>query len=217
MEEVVLKAQKREVIGKQVKALRRAGLLPAVIYGHGFDSIPVSLDFHEASLILPGITSSQFVAVEVDGKQHTTLVRERQRDPVTGYLIHVDFQEISMTETLRTAVGFELHGEAPAVASHGGIQVTGVDELMVECLPADLPERIIIDLSSLHEIGDAIYVRDVEAPPNVKILTDPEEMIVLITAPSADLVEEEELEEELELEGEEPEVIEKGKKEEEDY
>lgn len=118
-----------------------------------------------------------------------------------------------MTESLRTAVGLDLQGEAPAVANYGGISVTGVEELMVECLPADLPERIIIDLSSLKRIGDAIYVRDVQAPPNVEILADPEEMIILITAPAAEPVEEEELVEELELEGEEPEVIERGKRE----
>ena len=213
MEVLVLKAQNRAVIGRKVKALRREGLLPAVIYGRGIDSIPVTLVYHDASQLLRGITSSQFLVIDVDGETHTTLVRDRQRDPVTGRLIHIDFQEISMTESLRTAVGLDLQGEAPAVANYGGISVTGVEELMVECLPADLPERIIIDLSSLKQIGDAIYVRDVQAPPNVEILADPEEMIILITAPAAEPVEEEELVEELELEGEEPEVIERGKRE----
>ncbi len=214
--EVVLKAKAREVIGKQVRAMRREGLLPAVIYGRGIGSIPIALNYHEASLILPGVTSSQFIIIDVDGEPHTTLVRERQHHPVSGSLLHVDFQEISMTETLRTAVGLDLQGEAPAVASYGGIPVTGVDELMVECLPTDLPERIEVDLSSLEEIGDAIYVRDIQAPPNVKILADPEDMIVLITAPEAAPLEEEEAEE-VEVEAEEPEVIEKGKKEDEDY
>jgi large subunit ribosomal protein L25 len=212
--EVVLKAKAREVIGKQVKALRRGGALPAVIYGRGIESIPIALDYHEASLVLPGVTSSQFIIIDVEGNPHTTLVRERQRHPVTGNLLHVDFQEISMTETLRTAVGLDLKGEAPAIASYGGILVTGVEELMVECLPTDLPERLEVDLSSLEEIGDAIYVGDIQAPPRVKILADPEDMIALITAPEAEPLEEEEEVEEIEIEGEEPEVIERGKREE---
>jgi large subunit ribosomal protein L25 len=217
MEEVVLKAEARSIIGKKVKVLRREGYLPAVIYGRDVEPIPICLNYHEASQILPGVTSSQFIVVDVDGEPHTTLVRERQRDPVTWRLLHVDFQELSMTEKLRTAVSLVLNGEAPAVANFGGIIVTGQESLMVECLPTDLPERIEVDLSVLEEIGDAIYVRDIQVPDKVEVLTDQEEMIALITAPSA--VEEEEEEEELEeIEGEveEPEVIEKGKKEEED-
>jgi large subunit ribosomal protein L25 len=217
MEVVVINAVNREVVGKKVKALRREGLLPAVIYGHGLKSIPISINAHEANLILPHVSSSQLLNVDVDGERHTTLVRDRQRDPVTGTMIHIDFQEISMTETLRTAVGLDLHGEAPAISSYGGIPVTGLEELMVECLPTDLPERIIVDISSLAEIGDAIYVSDIQAPPNVEILSDPEEMIVLITAPSAEPVEEEEEAELFEEEAEEPEVIDKGKKEEGDF
>ena len=140
-EEVVLKAEARNVIGKKVKALRREGLLPAVIYGRDVESIPITLNYHQARQFLSGVTSSQFIVIEVDGEPHTTLVRERQRDPVTWQLIHVDFQELSMTETLRTAVSLVLQGEAPAISSYGGILVTGQDSLMVECLPADLPER----------------------------------------------------------------------------
>ena len=217
MDNIVLKATSRNVIGKKVKVLRREGLLPAVIYGRDVETIPISLDYHEASQILPGVTSSQFIVIDVEGETHTTLVRERQRDPVTWSLIHVDFQELSMTEKLRTAVSLVLTGEAPAISSYGGVLVTGQDSLMVECLPSDLPERIEVDLSALEEIGDAIYVGDIAAPNNVEILTDLEEMIALITAPAAvEEVEEEEEIEELEAEAEEPEVIEKGKKEEEE-
>jgi large subunit ribosomal protein L25 len=211
MEKVVLKADARQVIGKQVKALRREGLLPAVIYGRGIEPMPISLGLHEASRVLPGVSSSQLIEVEVDGKPHTTLVRERQRHPITGALLHIDFQEVSMTETLRTVVSFHLHGEAPAVTRYGGILVSGLEELLVECLPGDLPEHIEVDISSLQEIGDAIHVRDIQAPAGVEILSDPEDMIVLITAPSA--AEEEEV---VAAEAE-PEVIEKGKKEEENY
>ena len=101
MEEVVLEAKRREVIGKQVKALRREGLLPAIIYGRHIEPIPVSLDAHSATRALHGVSSSQFVVVSVDGKPHTVLVRERQRHPVSEDLLHVDFLEVSMPEKLR--------------------------------------------------------------------------------------------------------------------
>ena len=105
MAEVVFQAKSRQVTGKQVRALRREGRLPAVIYGHNIDSIPISLDFHEASYVLPSVSSSHVIQIVVDGKkQHAALVRERQRHPVTGALLHIDFQAVSMTEKLHTMV-----------------------------------------------------------------------------------------------------------------
>ena len=101
MKDVVFKAQPRKVIGKQVKALRRAGRLPGVIYGRSTSPILITLDMHETSRILPTITSSQLVVVEVDGQAHTTILREKQRQPVTGSFLHIDFLEVSLTEKLR--------------------------------------------------------------------------------------------------------------------
>lgn len=211
MEEIVLNAERRTLIGKQVKALRREGKLPAVIYGHHLQALPITLDARETNRVLTGVTSSQLLSINVQGELHTALVREKQRHPVRGDLMHVDFLAVSMTEKLRTMVVIQLEGEAPAVKEKDGLLVTGVEELEVECLPADLPERIIVDISSLNDIGDTIFVRDVRLPPAVEVLTDPDEMVVLVTAP---VTEEEEM---VEVEeGAEPEVIEKGKKEEEE-
>lgn len=212
MEEKVLSAEVRNVLGKQVKALRREGGLPAVLYGHNFDPVSITLNAKEASRILAGVTSSQLLTLEIGGKKHSALVREKQRHPVRGNLIHIDFLAVSMTEKLRAMVVIDTTGEAPAVQDFDGLVVSGVEQVEVECLPGDLPERITVDLSSLKEIGDAIYVRDVKLSSAVEILTDPDEMIVLVTAPS---VEEEEEGVEEEVEEAEPEVIEKGKKEEE--
>ena len=214
MEKVVIQAEKRSVTGKQVKALRREGKLPAVIYGHNMDPVSIVLDTRSASRILAKATLSSIITIELDGQQYPTLVRERQLDFIRNSLIHVDFMAVSMTEKLTANVGIHIEGEAPAVKDFGAILVTGLTELEVECLPTDLPERFIVDVSSLTEVGSGIYVSDVAAPENVEILTDPEEMIVVATAAAAEEVEEEEgLEGE---EGEEPEVIEKGKKDEED-
>jgi len=217
MEEVVVKAKRREVVGKQVKALRRQGWLPAIIYGYGIDPLPISLDFREANRVLPGVSSSRLIVVDVDGKKHTSLVRERQRHPVTGDMIHLDFQEVSMTEKLRTMVSLELIGEAPAIENFGGILVSGQEHIEIECLPGDLPNLIEVDISGLQEIGDSLYVRDLVIPKDVEVLTDRDELVVVITAPAAEPEEEEEEEEEIEGYGvEEPEVIEHGKREEEE-
>lgn len=213
MEKVALKAQPRQVIGKQVRALRREGLLPAVIYGHHIAPIAVSLNFHDASLTLPKVSSSQLVVLDVDGKQHTALVRERQRHPVTGDLLHVDFQAVSLTEKLRVNVGLQFTGEAPAVKMYDGILVTSLESVEVECLPGDLPSHLEVDLSGLEEIGDIVYVKDIPLPPKVQVLDDPDEVVAVITAPISEAA----LAEAEEVAAAEPEVIEKGKKEEEDF
>ena len=212
MEQTVLKAKPRTVTGKQVRRLRREGLLPAVIYGRHITPLSISLNAHDTSRILPGLSRSSLVVVDVDGERHTTLVRDRQRHPVSGSLVHIDFNAISMTETLRTTVAVVLHGEAPAIKNFDGILVGGSEKVEVECFPADLPENIVIDLSVLEKIGDAIYVRDILPPPRVTILTNGDEMVALITAPEA---EPEPEEVEVVAAVGEPEVIEKGKKEEE--
>ncbi len=209
MENIVIEAVKREVIGKKVKALRREGKLPAIVYGHQFSPMPILLDYRQASRSLSGVSSSQLVELNVDGQKIPVLVRERQHHPISGNLLHVDFLAVSMTEVLRAFVPIELEGEAPAVKELGGVLVTGLEEIEVECLPKDLPEKIIVDLSKLEKIGDGIYVKDLLMPAGVEVLSDSEEMVVLITAPEG-----EEVEAEI-AEGFEPEVIEKGKKEEE--
>ena len=214
MEKALIQAEKRTVTGKQVKALRRAGKLPAVIYGYGIDPISIVLDAHSASRILARASSSTLVTIELAGKQYPTLVREKQLDFIRNSLIHVDFLAVSMTEKITANVGVHIEGEAPAVKEFGAILVTNLTELEVECLASDLPERFVVDVSGLAEIGDGVYVRDLEIPANVEILTDPDEMIIVATAQAAEEIEEEA--EEL-LEGEEeleePEVIGKGKEE----
>jgi large subunit ribosomal protein L25 len=213
MEEIVLPAELRTVIGKQTRALRRTGRLPGVLYGGHIEPTPISLDMKSASFILQTITSSQFIIIDLGKEKHSVLVRERQRHPVRGELIHVDFQVISMTERLRTHVRITLEGDAPVVKTGDGVLVTGIEVIEVECLPKYLPERIMVDLSVLKEVGDAIHVSDLNLGNDIDILTDEEEMLVLVTAPTVEPPTEEELE--AALEGE-PEVIERGKHEEEE-
>jgi large subunit ribosomal protein L25 len=213
MEKVIVQAEKRSVIGKQVKALRREGKLPAVIYGYGIDPISIVLDQREASKTMAKASSSTLVTIELEGKQYPTLVREKQLDFIRNSLIHVDFLAVSMTEKLTASVRVHVVGDAPAIEAFDAVLVTGLSELEVECLATDLPESFTVDVSGLAEIGDGIYVKDIAVPENVEILTDVEEMLVLATAPAAEEVEE--VDELLEgEEGEGPEVIEQGKQEE---
>jgi len=213
MEEVILKANRRNVIGKQVSAIRRAGQLPAVIYGYNIDPISIEFDLHDASKSLTGLAPSALVTVDVEGTPHTALVREKQRNKITGILLHVDFLAISMKEKLRSQVYIEIVGLSPAIKDFNGVLVTGNDEVEVECLPQDLPERIVVDISILQKIGDGVYIRDLRISEGVKILDDPDTMVALITAQAAEEVEVAVVAE-VPLTGE-PEIIEHGKKEEE--
>ena len=205
MEKVVLQATKREALGRKVGALRRAGKLPAVLYGHGVKSTPIMLDAHEATLRLSHLTSSSLVMVDLDGTEYPALVREKQRDYLKNRLLHLDFQVISMTEKVTTKVGIELTGTAPAVKAFNAVIVTVLHELEVECMPQDLPERVVIDISGLAEVGAGIHVRDVVISDQVKILDDPAEMIVVATATREEkVVEEAPAEEEAASEESEP-------------
>jgi large subunit ribosomal protein L25 len=213
MEEINFNAEERAVIGKKVKALRRQGVLPAVLYGPGISAFPISFVMKDVSRELSRLSSSSLVGINVGGNKYPALVREKQRDVLTGELIHLDFQVVSLTETVRAEVNIQLEGESPAVMTENAILVFGLETLDVEGLPQDLPRNITVDVSGLAELGDAIYVRDLAPPPNVTVMNDPEEMVVLVSYQGI-IEEEEEIEEELLEEGEEPEVIEKGRREE---
>jgi len=215
MDEVVIQANRREVLGKKVGALRREGKLPAVVYGSKIESIPITLDMRYASQTLEKLSPSALVVVDVDGEQHYTLVRDKQRNPVRRSIIHVDFQAVSLTETVRADLNINLIGEAPAIETYLGIVVPSLEQLSIESLPKDLPDKIDVDISGLMEIGDSILVGDLVVPDGVEILSDPEDVVVVVIAQAAEEVEEVEEEEELE-EGAEPEVLEGGKREDEE-
>ncbi|HEX9841063.1 MAG TPA: 50S ribosomal protein L25, partial [Anaerolineales bacterium] len=179
MEKVVIKATKRDVIGKQVKAMRRAGKLPAVIYGRRTEPISISLDAHSASLVLGKLTSSSLVTIDVDGTEYPTLVREKQRDYIKDRLLHVDFLAVSLDEQIRASVRLNFIGVSLAVKDFNAVLVHNVESLEVECLPTDLPVQIEVDISSLARPGDSIRVKDVPVSDKVRILADPETMVAV--------------------------------------
>lgn len=211
MEKIVIQATRRTVTGKKVGALRRAGKLPGVLYGHQTESTPILMELRDASRVLAHASSSQLITVNLDGKEFATLVREKQRDFIKGTLLHVDFQVVSLTEKIRTTVGIELSGTSPAVKDYNGVVVQELDEVEVEALPQDLPEKIVVDISGLTKIGDSVFVRDLNIPTGIEILNEPDEVVVIVTGAAPEISEEEMAEEIAE-----PEVIERGKKEEEE-
>jgi len=218
MEKVVLKATKRDVVGKQVRAMRRAGQLPAVIYGRHNEPIIITLDAHTAALTLGKLTSSSLVTIDVDGTEYASLVREKQRDYIKNRLLHVDFLAVSLDEKLRATVSIHFIGLSLAVKDYSAVLIHNLEELEVEALPGDLPERIDVDISVLSRIGDGIRVRDVIVPDTIRVLDNPDTMVVVATAPK---VEEEEVavagvETVASAEGEPELSVDRGKKEDEE-
>ena len=204
---------RRQVTGKKVHQLRREGKLPAVLYGHNIQSTPITLDAKEAATVLAALSSSSLVTIDLEGEKHSALVRDKDRNFIKGYLLHVDFQVVSLTEKIKANVSIEQTGISPAVKDYSGVVVTELFTVEVESLPSDLPEKIVIDLSNLKRIGDSIYVKDLEIPANVQVLQDPDEVVVLIAPGAAEEITETEAVVDL---GKEPEIIAKVRKEEAD-
>ena len=218
MEKVVLKASKRDVAGKQVKALRREGKLPAVIYGRHTEPVNIFLDAHSASLALGKLTSSSLVTIEVDGTGYPALVREKQRDFIKNRLLHVDFLAVSLTEKLRAEVALHFVGVSRAVKDFNAVFVHNMEQFNVECLPADLPERIDVDISALDRVGDVIRVKDVVLSDKIRVLDHADTVVCVASAPKVEeVVTVPGAEGEVAAAEEEPEIsVERGKKEEEE-
>jgi len=211
--EVILHAKKREVTGSKVKALRRSGILPAVMYGAGIESVPLELDQHETAKTLAHVGASTLISLKVGNAPHHVLLREVQRDYIRGDILHIDFLKVSMDVAIRTEVPLELVGESLAVKEIGGLLVSGLNEIEVEALPGNLPDRIEVDISSLVNMDDVITVADLVIGEGIEVLTGKDEVIASVVYQEVEEIEEEE-EELVEVEME-PELVERGKREEE--
>lgn len=203
MEKYILEAKERDIIGKKVKALRREGLLPAVMYGSDVESMPITLNTKEVRQTLSVIGANTLITLKIGKKEYLTLVRDVQREVIMRDLLHIDFQAVSLEERITTSVPIVVEGEAPAIKELNALLVSSLDELQIEALAKDLPDIISVDVSELVEIGDNIRVKDLKIPGDVKILDDPEETVIVVAAPTLmeiepEVEEDEELLEELE-------------------
>jgi len=205
MDQITLEAEQRTVLGKKVKALRRKGKLPAVIYGKGVDPLPITLNARDVRITLAEIGANTLITIKIDGEDHLALVRDLQREVISRGLLHVDFQAVSLEESISTTVPVAVEGEAPAVSEYNALLVTELEELEIEAKAKDLPDRIAVDVTGLTEIGDNILIRDLVISGDVKILNDPDEIVIVVAAPTVLEIEIEE-EEEAELLEELPEA-----------
>ncbi len=187
---IQIKAQKRNVIGKQVKGLRREGKVPAVVYGAGLEPTAIELQAREAEKALARVSGATLLDLELEGATHKVLVREIQRHSIRRDLRHVDFLKVAMDQLIRAEVPIELLGEAPAVKTLGGVLVTGVQAIEVEALPADLPDRITVSIEALGKIDDKINVGDLALGKGVRVLTSAEEVVARVIYQVAEVLEE---------------------------
>ncbi|OGF18179.1 MAG: hypothetical protein A2W00_09870 [Candidatus Eisenbacteria bacterium RBG_16_71_46] len=221
---IALTGTRREVLGKGgARKARAAGQIPGVLYGHGETPVPVAIGARDFEMALRHHRGGNaIVGLALAGSEFTALIRDVQYDPVSQSIIHVDFQHISLTETIEVEVAVHLVGTPVGVKDRGGILEHIVREVEVRCLPTAIPPSLDVDVSAL-DIGDSVHVRDLQAS-NVTVLSDPDETIATVVPPT---VMEEKPAEEAVAEAAaaaaaagpaaaEPEVIAKGKKEEEE-
>jgi large subunit ribosomal protein L25 len=184
MAELKLTADTRDGTGKGVaRKLRSVGRVPGVLYGHNVDPVPLSVDAKDLFHALhTSAGTNVLVDLEVGGTTHLALPREVQQDHIRGRLVHVDFLVIKADQTIAVDVPFREVGEAPGV-KEGGVVEHHVFELHVECLPADVPDEIVVDISNL-ELGDSLKAGDLEPPKGVTILTDPDETVLAVVTPA---------------------------------
>ncbi|MGB2884241.1 MAG: 50S ribosomal protein L25 [Dehalococcoidia bacterium] len=182
MEQIELSAATRDILGKKVRFLRRQGLTPANLYGRNVKSTALQVDTTQLKHTLAKAGKSSLVALKVDSAKRPKMViiRDIQREPLTGGLLHVDLYQVKMEERIKIEVSLLFVGEAPAIRDRGGILVQNMTSVEVECLPANMPHNIEVDLSVLTELDQAVHVKDLSVDEGVTILTDPEQSIVQI-------------------------------------
>ena len=179
MSQVVLTAKNRQKNGSgEARRIRRAGRIPAVLYGRSGTAISIDLDAKEFVNGIKNISESTIVKVEVDGKPYDAFVKDTQRNIVDGSILHVDFYEVESGVTLRARVPIQLKGNAAGVRD-GGILEFPLHEIEVECLPKDLPPKIELNISSLAA-NQAIYVRDIGISDAIRVITPVNQVIVLV-------------------------------------
>ena len=184
MKQTELLATTREILGKKVRFLRRQGITPVHLFGHNVESVALQCDTAQLKRVLAQTGRTRLISLKVDEakKPRNVVIREVQREPRTSELLHVDFYQVSMAEKIRVEVPIVSIGEAPALKLKENFLLQELNSLSVECLPGEIPNRVDIDLTSLTEVGQAIHVKDITLDEGVTILTNPEQLVIRISA-----------------------------------
>lgn len=216
----VLKVKPRKIAGRKVKRLRKEGFLPASIYGKKFKSKSLKVDLKEAASLLGKVGETGLVDLQIEGEKEklTVLLKNPQHDPVTDQLIHLDFHKVDLTEKVTAHIPIEFAGHSPIVKRGEALLVQTLDEVEVEALPADLPEKFVVDLSKLEKIDDVFTAGQLKFDAQkIELKTDKNQILVKVEPPAEEEEEPEVKEEAVEGEEitEEKEGIEKEEKKEE--
>jgi len=183
MEQIELLTTARETLGKKVRFLRRQGITPVHLFGHDVKSLALQCDTVQLHRVLAQAGRTRLVSLQLDKgkKPRNVLIREIQREPCTGELLHIDFYQVKTTEKTKVEVPIVLVGEAPALKSKENMLMQELNSLTVECLPTEIPASIEVDVSSLTEVDQAIRVKDIALGEEVAVLNDPELVMVKIS------------------------------------
>ena len=179
-----LSVKTRDVLGKKVKALRKEGLIPAELYGHGFKNIHLALPAKEFNKVLKAAGSTSVVTLLLGKESKSAMIHEVMRHSVTSEIIHVDLHQVRMDELVKADVPLEFIGEAPAIKAFSAVINKSISTIEVEAFPQDLPHNILVDLSVLDELDKTIYVKDLKCPKGVTFLVDAETAIATATPPA---------------------------------
>jgi large subunit ribosomal protein L25 len=178
---VVLEATKRTVTGKEVRHLRRDGLIPAVLYGPEFEAVHLQVPWIELRAALLAAGGSHIIQLNIEGDQYNALVRNVQRRPLRGDVLHVDFYRVRMDVVIRTEVPVVLAGDVIAFEKRGGAILHEITSVLVECLPTVLPAQVAVDIDVLQNIGDQILAKDLPKLEGVIYHVDPDAVVVATT------------------------------------
>ncbi len=197
MEHIELQTATREILGKKVRFLRRQGVIPVHLFGHGVESLALQSEAAQLQRVLAEAGKTKIISLKLDKskKSRNVVVRETQRNPLTGELLHVDFYQVSMEKKIRVDVPIVPVGDSPALKSKENFLAQELNSLTIECLPDESPSRVEIDVGSLTEAEQAIHVKDIRLGEGITVLNNPEQLVVKI---SARTVEEPTVEEEVE-------------------
>jgi large subunit ribosomal protein L25 len=187
---LTIPTQPREAFGKNASyRIRRSGRIPAILYGEGRPSLALVLDKKDVIRILKSESGlNTLFKIAIEGGEQDVMIKDVQIDPLTDQLIHADLIQIDMNKTVRVEVPIELVGEAIGVKTEGGFIDFMTRELMVECLPAMIPEHLTVNVSELH-LHQSIKVSDVALPEGIKLITDPGAVVALVQVPHEEKVE----------------------------
>jgi large subunit ribosomal protein L25 len=183
MQELKLKAEKRNVFGKKNRFLRRKGIIPAHLFGHSLESLALQCDSNELKKIVDNAGTTRLISLKVEGEKDSknVFLREIQRDTLSRELLHVDFYQVRKEEKMTMEVPIVLVGEAPAMKVKGRILSHGLDVLSIECLPDKVPPQIEVDISILTELEQSIYVKDIVIDSEIDVQDDPEQLVVKVS------------------------------------